>query len=104
MPSTLAQSKERKGSNFATWQPCFPHRHRPPVERVGALVRLALPVRREPLELDVVELLVAVQPTYLVRLAFPEIILGRLRESHNHLSRNLSTKVLKKVANSCKSH
>ena len=23
MPSTLAQSKERKGSNFAIWQPCF---------------------------------------------------------------------------------
>ena len=22
MPSTLAQSKERKGSNFAIWQPC----------------------------------------------------------------------------------
>ena len=22
-PSTLAQSKERKGSNFAIWQPCF---------------------------------------------------------------------------------
>ena len=22
-PSTLAQSKERKGSNFANWQPCF---------------------------------------------------------------------------------
>ena len=24
-PSTLAQSKERKGSNFAIWQPCFLH-------------------------------------------------------------------------------
>ena len=23
MPSTLAQSKERKGSNFAIWQPCI---------------------------------------------------------------------------------
>ena len=23
MPSTLAQSKERKGSNFAIWQPCL---------------------------------------------------------------------------------
>ena len=22
-PSTLAQSKERKGSNFAIWQPCY---------------------------------------------------------------------------------
>ena len=23
MPSTLAQSKERKGSNYTIWQPCF---------------------------------------------------------------------------------
>ena len=26
-PSTLAQSKERKGSNFAIWQPCVPEGH-----------------------------------------------------------------------------
>ena len=30
--STLAQSKERKGSNFAIWQPC---EKVPQVERVG---------------------------------------------------------------------
>ena len=24
-PSTLAHSKERKGSNFAIWQPCYQH-------------------------------------------------------------------------------
>ena len=31
-PSTLAQSKERKGSNFVIWQPCD-HHHRAGEER-----------------------------------------------------------------------
>ena len=26
-PSTLAQSKERKGSNFAIWQPCYRYKN-----------------------------------------------------------------------------
>ena len=36
-PYTLAQSKERKGSNFAIWQPCQGHQD----VRVGARLRRA---------------------------------------------------------------
>ena len=34
-PSTLAQSKERKGSNFAIWQPCFKGKSNDPVIRMN---------------------------------------------------------------------
>ena len=58
----------------------FPHRDGPPVKGVGPLVRPAPPPARrggrpvvlqrgEALELDVVQLLVAVQATYLVNFA-----------------------------------
>ena len=55
-PSTLAQSKERKGSNFAIWQPClelgvlvdplvqFPSGHVP--EALAAILALVLLIRR----------------------------------------------------------
>ena len=35
MPSTLAQSKERKGSYFAIWQPCNQFVFPPPTTAVG---------------------------------------------------------------------
>ena len=44
-PSTLAQCKERKGSNFAIWQPWVQDRLRGECQRVGEAV---LPLPRSP--------------------------------------------------------
>ena len=56
-PSTLAQSKERKGSNFAIWQPCL-QVHR----RTRALRKLVKRVGENPEALSKTTLTRYVQP------------------------------------------
>ena len=68
-PSTLAQSKERKGSNFAIWQPwwyimkAFPPQGPPGAVAVVSLASLAQPAPIQPNITSMTSMAAPVQPT-----------------------------------------